>query len=278
MPEPLRHYDRLNGKVAIVTGAGSQGADESGVGTGKAIAICLAAEGAAVCLVDRAPERAQDTLRRIESAGGRAFICAADVTQWADCQRVVAETLEQFGSLDILVNNVGVTGAPGGFDSFDEAEWSRVIDVNLKSAVLMSRAAIASMVARGAGAIVNISSLAGQLAHGSGFAYGPSKAAMNQLSAELAVTYGRQGIRANTVAPGHIVTPLSHGLLNPSMQAARRKVGPLGVEGDAWDVAAATVFLVSDEARFITGALIPVDGGVSMIGPLAAHGLILRPD
>jgi NAD(P)-dependent dehydrogenase (short-subunit alcohol dehydrogenase family) len=278
MTEPLRHYDRLTNKVAIVTGAGSQGSDESGVGTGKAIAISLAAEGAAVCLVDREPERAQDTLRRIESAGGRAFICAADVTQWADCQRVVVETLDRFGSLDVLVNNVGVAGAPGGFETFDEADWSRVIDVNLKSAVLMCRAAIPNMLLRGSGAIVNISSLAAQRAHGSGFAYGPSKAAMNQLSAELAVTYGRKGIRANTVSPGHIVTPLSQGLLSESMQAARRKVGPLGLEGDAWDVAAATIFLVSDEARFITGAVIPVDGGVSMIGPLAAHGLILRPD
>jgi NAD(P)-dependent dehydrogenase (short-subunit alcohol dehydrogenase family) len=278
MPEPLRHHNRLSGKVAIVTGAGSQGSDEAGVGTGKAIAVCLAAEGAAVCLVDRVPERAQDTLQRIESAGGKAFICAADVTLWADCERVVAETVERFGGLDILVNNVGVTGAPGGFETFNEADWSRVMDINLKSAVLMSRAAVPSMLKRGAGSIVNISSLAGQLAHGSGFAYGPSKAAMGQLSAELAVTYGRQGIRANTVAPGHIVTPLSAGLTNPGLVAARRKVAPLGVEGDAWDVAGATVFLVSDEARFITGALIPVDGGVSMIGPLAAYGMIMRPD
>lgn len=278
MPVPINHHNRLVGKVAIVTGAGSQGSDESGVGTGKAIAVCLAAEGASVCLVDRVPERAQDTLKRIETFGGQAFICAADVTLWSDCQRVVDESVSRFGGLDILVNNVGVTGSPGGFDVFDDADWARVMDINLKSAVLMSRGAVPAMLKRGGGSIINISSLAGQLAHGSGFAYGPSKAAMAQLSAELAVTYGRQGVRANTVAPGHILTPLSQGLTNPALVAARRKVGPLGIEGDAWDVAGAAVFLASAESRFITGALIPVDGGVSAIGPLAAYGMIMRPD
>jgi NAD(P)-dependent dehydrogenase (short-subunit alcohol dehydrogenase family) len=115
---------------------------------------------------------------------------------------------------------------------------------------------------------------------GDGFGTGKAiaKAAMNELSCELAVVYGRQGIRSNTVAPGHILTPLSQGLLGEEARAVRRKVGALGIEGDAWDVAAATLFLASDEARFITGVLIPVDGGVVETGPLAAYALIHRPD
>ncbi|WP_022981559.1 SDR family NAD(P)-dependent oxidoreductase [Ideonella sp. B508-1] len=274
MPAPQQFRDRLRGKVAIVTGAGSQG---DGVGTGKAIAVLMAGEGAQVCLVDREPARAQETLAMIQARGGDAFVCAGDVTQSADGERIVAETVQRYGGVDILVNNVGIASAPGDFDSFDEAAWTRVLDVNLRSAVLMCRHTVPRMVARGGGAIVNISSIAGIRAHGT-FAYGPSKAAMNQLSSELSVVYGRQGIRANTVAPGHIATPLSQGLLGEEARAARRKVGPLGIEGDAWDVAAAALFLASDEARFITGVLIPVDGGVVETGPLVAHALITRPE
>lgn len=275
MPAPRKFRDRLPGKVAIVTGAGSQG---DGVGTGKAIAVLMAGEGAKVCLVDREPERAQETLEMIHALGGDAFVCAGDVTRAADCERFVAETARRYGGVDILVNNVGIASAPGDFSVFDEDAWTRIVDVNLRSAVLMSRYAVPKMIERGGGAIVNISSIAGMRAHGGGFAYGPSKAAMNQFSNELAVTYGRQGIRANTVAPGHILTPLAQGLLGEEARAVRRKVGPLGIEGDAWDIAAATLFLASDEARFITGVLIPVDGGVVQTGPLAAHALINRPD
>lgn len=275
MPIPQKFLDRLRGKVAVVTGAGSQG---DGVGTGKAIAILMAGEGARVCLVDHDTDRAQVTLTMIEAAGGEAFVCAGDVTQSADCERFVAETERRYGGVDILVNNVGVAGGQGDFSVFDEAAWDRVIDINLKSAVLMSKAAVPRMIARGGGSIVNISSIAGIRAHGGGFAYGPSKAAMNQFSNELSVTYGRSGIRANTVAPGHILTPLAQGLLGEAARIVRRKVGPLGIEGDAWDVAAAVLFLASDEARFISSVLIPVDGGVVETGPLSAHALINRSE
>jgi NAD(P)-dependent dehydrogenase (short-subunit alcohol dehydrogenase family) len=275
VPIPQRFLGRLTGKVAIVTGAGSHG---DGVGTGKAIAVVLAGEGAKVCLVDCEPQRAEETHALIQAAGGESFMCVGDVTRAEDCERFVAETVQRYGGVDILVNNVGIAGAFGHFENFDEAAWDRVIDVNLKSAVLMSRFAVPQMIRGGGGAIVNISSIAGIRAHGGGFAYGPSKAAMNEFSCELAVAYGRQGIRANTVAPGHIVTPLSQGLLGDEARAARRKVNTLGVEGDAWDVAAAVLFLASDEARFISGVLIPVDGGVVQTGPLAAHALITRPE
>ena len=240
--------------------------------------MVMAGEGAKVRLVDREPERAEETHAMIRAAGGESFVCVGDVTHAGDCERFVSETVRRYGGVHILVNNVGIAGASGNFDNFDEAAWDRVIAVNLKSAVLMSRFAVPEMVRRGGGAIVNISSIAGIRAHGGGFAYGPSKAAMNELSCELAVTYGRQGIRANTVAPGHIVTPLSQGLLGDGARAARRKVNTLGVDGDAWDIAAVALFLASDEARFVSGVLIPVDGGVVQTGPLAAHALITQPD
>jgi NAD(P)-dependent dehydrogenase (short-subunit alcohol dehydrogenase family) len=275
VPMPQQYRARLPGKVAIVTGAGSQG---DGIGTGKAIAVVMAGEGAKVCLVDRELARAEETHGMIRAAGGESFVCVGDVTTAADCERFVAETVQRFGGVDVLVNNVGIAGAFGNFENFDEAAWDRVIDVNLKSAVLMSRFAVPQMIRRGGGAIVNISSIAGIRAHGGGFAYGPSKAAMNELSCELAVAYGRKGIRANTVAPGHIVTPMSQGLLGDQARAARRKVNTLGVDGDAWDIAAAVLFLASDEARFISGVLIPVDGGVVQTGPLAAHALITQRD
>lgn len=276
MPEPTTFRGRMRDRVAIVTGAGSQGSG-AGVGTGKAIALVLAGEGARVCLVDRDPARAQDTLERVRALGGEAFVCGADVTSAADAERIVAETVQRFGHVDTLVNNVGMASGPGRFETFDETTWTRVLDVNLRSAVTMCKAVVPRMIARGGGAIVNVSSIAGMRAYGS-FDYGPAKAALNQFTAEVALAYGRKGIRANAVAPGHIVTPLSEGLLPPEARATRRKVGPLGIEGDAWDVAAATLFLASDEARFITGALLPVDGGVTALGPLAAHDLIQQHD
>jgi NAD(P)-dependent dehydrogenase (short-subunit alcohol dehydrogenase family) len=222
MPQPTEFRNRLAGKTAIVTGAGSQG---DGVGTGKAIAWLFAREGAKVCLVDRKPARAEATRKLIASAGGNAFVCAADVTSSADCAHVAQATLDRHGRIDILVNNVGIGVAGGRLEQLDEAIWDNVVDVNLKSAV-------------------------------------------------LAVMYGRDGVRANVVAPGHIFTPLVEGALDQQARDTRRQIAPLGIEGDAWDVAAAALFLASDEARFITAACLPVDGGVAAIGALSAHGLI----
>lgn len=269
MPQPSQYHGTLAGKVAIVTGAGAEG---EGIGIGRAIATVLAGEGAKVCLVDLEVERAEATRSQIENSGGECFVAAGDVTDREHCARFVKETVERYGRLDILVNNVGVA-TPVELEGNDETAWSRVLDINLKSAMLMSRYAVPAMVKNGGGSIINISSIAGIRAHGS-LAYGPSKAAMNALARELGVIYGRQGIRANTVAPGHVLTPLAMSLLPAEMRKKRRDVGPLGVEGDAWDVAWAVRYLASDEARFITGVLLPVDGGVTEIGPLPAHALI----
>lgn len=269
MPEPKKYNATLEGKVAIVTGAGSEG---DGIGIGRAIAVVLAGEGAKVCVADLEEGRAEATRQQIEAMGGEAFAIAGDVTSRDDCSRFVDETVKRYGQLDILVNNVGVAN-PVNLDDADETAWSRVLDINLTSAMLMSRYSIAEMVKKGGGSIVNISSIAGIRAHGS-IAYGPSKAAMAQLAREITVLYGRQGIRANTVAPGHLLTPMAERLLPPEMRAMRRDVGPLGLEGNAWDIALAVRFLASDEARFINGVHLAVDGGVTAIGPLKGHELI----
>jgi NAD(P)-dependent dehydrogenase (short-subunit alcohol dehydrogenase family) len=225
-----------------------------------------------VCLVDRNAASAEATREQIRKLGGEALAAVGDVTTRQDCARFVAETVRRYGRLDILVNNVG-TAAVVPLDAPDEQAWSRVLDINITSAMLMSRYSLPAMIRNGGGSIVNISSIAGIRAHGS-LAYGPSKAAMAALAREITVLYGRQGIRANTVAPGHVLTPLAMSMLPKEMRAKRRDIGPLGVEGDAWDIALAVRFLASDEARFITGVHLPVDGGVTEIGPMAAHALI----
>lgn len=270
MPRPTRFCNRLAGRVAIVTGAGSPG---DGVGTGRAISLLFAREGARVCLVDREAARAEETRAMIANAGGEAFVCTGDVTISSDCARFVAATLERYGGVNILVNNVGIATGSGRLDRLDEAQWDRVLGVNLKSVVLMTRHAVAPMIAAGGGSIVNISSTAGLRAHGTA-AYGPSKAAIVALSRDLAVMYGRDGIRVNTVAPGHIFTPMVAAGLDDRARTMRRKVAPLGVEGDAWDVASTALFLASDEARFVSGVCIPVDGGVTQVSALTGYDLI----
>jgi len=269
MPEPTAYGRRLAGRVAIVTGAGTEG---DGVGIGRAIAVVLAGEGAHVCCVDLDQARADDTAARLAAMGADAIALAGDVTKAADCARFVATTIERFGRLDILVNNVGIS-TPVRLDTADEELWHRILDVNLTSAMLMSKFSVPRMIAGGGGAIVNISSIAGLRAHG-GLAYGPSKAAMAQLAREITVLHGRDGIRANTVAPGHLMTPHAMHVLPADAREARRKVGPLGIEGDAWDVARAVAFLASDDARFIAGVHLAVDGGVTEIGPLTGHAFI----
>jgi NAD(P)-dependent dehydrogenase (short-subunit alcohol dehydrogenase family) len=273
MPEPKKYGNRLAGKVAVVTGAGAEG---SHVGIGRAIALVLAGEGARVCCSDIDPARAEETAARINREGGDAFASAGDVSDGKACARLVSETVARFGRLDILVNNVGIS-TPTTLDTIDDAMWSRIFDTNLKSAMLMSKYSIPEMAKTGGGSIVNISSIAGMRALGS-LAYGTSKAAMAQLAREIAVMHGRDGIRANTVAPGHLMTPHALHVLPADMRETRRKIGPLGLEGDAWDVALAVCFLASDEARFITGVELPVDGGVTETGPMAAHALIMRAD
>jgi NAD(P)-dependent dehydrogenase (short-subunit alcohol dehydrogenase family) len=271
MPEPKNFYDRLSGRVAIVTGAGSQG---PGVGTGKAISVAFAREGAKVCLVDLHPERARQTSQAIADAGGDAFVHAGDVTDSGACARIVEATMKRCGRLDVLVNNVGVSGGDGEIWEMDEQQWARRLDANFKSCVLMTKHAMRALIDSGRGSIVNISSTAALLASGGTFSYGPGKAAMIEFTREIAVRYGRKGVRANVICPGHIVTPHVAGFFDEAAQETRRKVAPLGIAGDAWDVATAAVFFASEESRFITAACLAVDGGVTQTMQLTAHALI----
>jgi len=272
MPEPSRYFGRLAGKVAIVTGAGAEGGE---IGIGRAIAYLFGREGASVLCSDLIADRAEATAARILADGGEAAAEAGDVSDPETCIRLVARAVERFGRLDILVNNVGISGHMT-LETITVEQWNRVLATNLTSAMLMSKAAVPEMAHNGGGSIINISSLAGMRAMGA-LAYGPSKAAMAQLSREIGVLHGRQGIRANTVAPGHVMTPHAMSKIPPEMREARRKVGPLGIEGDAWDVAQAVLFLASDEARFVNGVELAVDGGVEAIGPLVGHALVSEP-
>jgi NAD(P)-dependent dehydrogenase (short-subunit alcohol dehydrogenase family) len=272
VPEPSHYYGRLAGKVAIVTGAGAEGDD---IGIGRAIAYIMAREGAKLVCADLLADRAQATADAIIADGGAAVAVAGDVSQADACIALVDAAVGTYGQLDIVVNNVGIS-APATLESISLELWNTTLAVNLTSAMLMSKAAVPHMAQRGGGAIINISSLAGMRAMGA-IAYGPSKAAMAQLSREIGVLHGRQGIRVNTVAPGHVMTPHAMSKIPADMRDARRKVGPLNIEGDAWDVAQAVLFLASDEARFINGVELAVDGGVEGIGPLIGHAFVSEP-
>lgn len=272
MPEPSHYFGRLAGKVAIVTGAGAEGDD---IGIGRAIAYIMAREGAKLVCADLLADRAQATADAIMADGGTAVAVAGDVSQADACIALVDVAVGTYGRLDIVVNNVGIS-APATLESISLELWNTTLAVNLTSAMLMSKAAVPQMAQRGGGAIINISSLAGMRAMGA-IAYGPSKAAMAQLSREIGVLHGRQGIRVNTVAPGHVMTPHAMSKIPADMRDARRKVGPLNIEGDAWDVAQAVLFLASDEARFINGVELAVDGGVEGIGPLIGHAFVSEP-
>jgi NAD(P)-dependent dehydrogenase (short-subunit alcohol dehydrogenase family) len=270
MPEPSRFLDRLAGKSSIVTGAGSP---KETPGVGAATARMFAAEGARVCVVDRDAARATDTVDLIRQAGGEAIACEADITREDDCARIVASAIEHFGALDILVNNVGIAGKIAPLETLTQAEWDNVFDVNVRGATMLTRCALPHLTAAGRSSIVNIASVSGVVAHGT-LAYGPSKAALISLTHELAIVYGKFGVRANAIAPGYLFAPMVREAFDARQCEIRRKIAPLGIEGDSWDVASAALFLASDDARFITSTCLPVDGGVSHLGGLAAIGLI----
>ena len=258
---------RLEGKVAIVTGAGSSG---PGTGTGKASSILFAREGARVLLVDRVASAAEETLASIREEGGSASAFQADVTRSDDCKAMVEAAVERYGRLDILFNNVGILGR-GTVIEVNEEDWDRVLDVNLKSMMLTSRYAIPSMVRSGGGSIINASSTAGlrEGSSGASIPYSASKGGVIALTTSMAVQHGRDNVRVNCIAPGAIYTPMVAGEMTEEMRDLRRRSAPLGTEGTAWDVAWAALFLASDESRWITGIVLPVDAGVLATTPLS---------
>ena len=249
---------RLEGKVAIVTGAGSSG---PGVGTGKAISVLFAREGARVLLVDQVATRAEETLATVREEEGIASVLEADVTKSEDCRAITNTAVERYGALHILVNNVGILKA-GNVVDIKEEHWDQVLDVNLKSMMLTSRYAVPKMIQGGGGSIINMSSGGGlRGAMDDSVAYSASKGGIVALTNSMAVQHGRDNVRVNCIAPGSIYTPMVAGGMTEEMRAARLKGSPLGTEGTAWDVAWAAVFLASDEARWISGVVLPVDAG-----------------
>ncbi len=257
---------RLEGKVAIVVGAGQT--PGASVGNGRATALLFAREGARVLLIDRDAASMEETRRLIAAEGGVADCFVADVSEAAACEAIPRAALDAFGRIDVLHNNVG-TGAGDSSPTRLRAEaWDRIMNVNLKAMWLTCKHTLPVMREQRAGAIVNVSSLAAVAAATALTAYKISKAGVNALTQSLALSNARYGIRANAIMPGFIDTPMavdaaaeSRGASRDELAAARAAMVPLGHQGTAWDVAHAALFLASDEARFITGAVLPVDGG-----------------
>ena len=259
---------RLEGKIAAVIGAGQTPGHS--IGNGRATAILMAREGAKVMLVDSRLESARDTQKMIEDEGGSAFSFEADITQEADCREIVAACVKQYGRIDLLHNNVGIGGGDAGPTHLEEADWDRIFDVNLKGCFLTCKHVLPVMREQGSGSIVNISSIAAVCSVGI-VAYKTSKAGMNAFTQSLALGNARHGIRVNAIMPGLMDTPMAiegiskaRGIDPETLSRARDAQVPLGQKmGTAWDVAYASAFLHSDEAKFITGVILPVDGGQS---------------
>ena len=259
---------RLHDKVAFITGAGSVG---PGWGNGRAIAVRFAEEGAKIFALDRDAERMIETQRLVEEVGGEIECVTCDVTDSDAIASAVKACVDRFGRVDVLVNNVGGS-APGGPVEMSEDVFDAQVDHNLKSVFLTCKHVLPLMLAQGSGAIVNVASTSGIRWTGSAqVAYAATKAGVIQLSRVVAVQYAKQGIRVNTVVPGQLYTPMV------DVRLARQRAGgdveallkqrqsriPLPFMGDGRDTANAALYLASDEARFVTGTEIVVDGGMS---------------
>jgi NAD(P)-dependent dehydrogenase (short-subunit alcohol dehydrogenase family) len=261
--------DRLRGKVAVVVGGGQTPGET--IGNGRATAIVFAREGARVLVVDRDLDSAKDTVELIRSEGGDAVAHGADITDASSCATIPTIAASAYGTIDVLHNNVGIGGGDQPATRVDEEAWQRIFDVNLSAMWRTCKAVIPVMRAAGRGAIVNISSIA-SICSTNTAAYQISKAGVNTLTQHLAMNVARHGIRVNAVLPGLMNTPMAiegisaaRGIDRDTLIAERDASVPLGRKmGTAWDVANAALFLASDEARFITGVLLPVDGGQSV--------------
>jgi len=262
---------RLEGKVAIVVGAGSTPGET--MGNGRATSILFAREGASVMLVDRRLDSAQETKKTIDAEGGESFAFEADIIRAADCKRMAEACVEKYGKIDILHNNVGI-GEGGGPVELSEEDWDKVVDTNLKSMFLTCKYVLPYMEKQGSGAIINISSMAAvRFAPYPMLPYSASKAGVNALTRSVAMQYAHQGIRSNAIMPGLINTPMAIegisvrlGIDKEDLIRMRDAAVPMNHMGEAWDVAYAALFLASEEAKYITGVILPVDGGLSCKG------------
>jgi NAD(P)-dependent dehydrogenase (short-subunit alcohol dehydrogenase family) len=264
----VRHSDRLAGKTALVVGAGSRG---RGVGNGEAIATLLAMSGANVVVADIDERAGLATAASITSDGGSAIAVQADATQLGDCQRLIERATEQYGPMDVLVNNQGVTGPSSSVVDISEADWEHTFAVNVRSIMLVCKCALPSI--SDGGSIINMSSI-GALRWTERTAYAASKGAVLSLTVALAGQCAPRGVRVNALVPGAVWTPLvmeeasekAHG--DPSeiarIRAQRQRQALLPIEGTAWDAAWAALFLASDESHWITGQALVIDGGASI--------------
>jgi NAD(P)-dependent dehydrogenase (short-subunit alcohol dehydrogenase family) len=257
---------RLEGKVAILFGAGSVG---PGWGNGKATAVLFARNGAHVVCVDVNRDAAQETVGIIQGEGGAGSAFACDVTISEAVKEVVEEVVSQRGRIDVLHNNVGYA-TMGGPIELDEAAWRRTIDLNVTSCFITCKHVLPHMLQRRSGAIVNVSSVAAIRYTGYPYvAYYAAKAAVNNFTMGLALQYAKDGIRVNAVMPGLMNTPLIFQQISGQYESAAEMVKardaacPMGRMGTAWDIAKAALFLASDDAEYITGVSLPVDGGLT---------------
>ncbi|KAJ9616098.1 hypothetical protein H2204_014092 [Knufia peltigerae] len=265
-PKPPRG---LKDKVAIVTGAGAAGDD--GVGNGRAAAILMADDGCAVVCVDRDLGLARRTVEMIEAEGaGRAMALSADVSVESDCRRIVDETVKAYGRLDILLNGVGIGGTPGTAETADMTSWTKSMEVNVSSMVMMAKYSVPVMAKNDPGrqgyrgSIVNMASVAGIKGGTPHLLYPTSKGAVVNMTRAMAVHHAPQGIRVNCVCPGMVYTPMMYaGGMTEEARAARKNRSLLKTEGNGWDVGMAVRFLASPESRWMTGVILPVDAGAT---------------
>lgn len=251
---------RLEDKAAIVVGAGTEG---EGIGNGKATAIQFAREGAKVLCVDLDKSAAEITANMIKKEGGQAEVCVADIVNSKDCERVVDSCIRHFKKLDVLHNNVGIPSWKEIVDTTEEA-WNKIFNANVKGMFLMCKQAIPRMIEGGGGSIINVSSVASIRAFPDA-AYVSSKGAVNSLTLYIAGRYGRYNIRANILLLGYIDTPLARPAWeNEKVREINLRQVPMRRFASPWEVAAVAAFLASDEASYVNGAILPVDGGLSL--------------
>jgi NAD(P)-dependent dehydrogenase (short-subunit alcohol dehydrogenase family) len=260
---------RLEGKAAVVVGGGQTAGDT--IGNGRAAAVLFAREGARVLVTDRVLASAAETVRMIEAEGGTAAAFEMDVTDDASCEATVARATELYGRIDILHNNVGIGANDVSALRVEIDDFERIFRVNLTGPLLMCRHAVPVMRNQGAGSIINISSIASIAGVTNMAGYKTSKAALNALTQSLALANARFGIRVNAILPGLINTPMAvegisaaRGVAKEALIAQRDSQVPMGHMGTAWDIAHAALYLASDDARFVTGVLLPVDGGQTL--------------
>jgi meso-butanediol dehydrogenase / (S,S)-butanediol dehydrogenase / diacetyl reductase len=249
---------RLAGKNALITGGGT--------GIGRAIALAFAAEGAQVAVAGRREEKLREVVSEIEQRGGKALAVACDVAQATDAERAVRETVERFGGMNVLVNCAGMVSATT-VETIGEENWDRLMTVNVKGPFLMSRAALPAFRKAGGGAIVNIGSILGLVALKDRAAYCTSKGAVTMLTKAMALDHAHENIRANCICPSLVETDLIKDLFaspqGAELKKARTATIPVGRIGRPEDVAALAVYLASEEASWVTGVAMPLDGGLS---------------